>query len=66
MEIEEVAAKDPDAIIKEHIDPMIGFQPFQARKIAFKLGLVNGVHRTRGAIHAGAVQGLRRDGRFSD
>ena len=39
MEIEEVAAKDPDAIIKEHIDPAIGFQPFQARKIAFRLGL---------------------------
>ncbi|PSH03852.1 MAG: ADP-forming succinate--CoA ligase subunit beta [Acidobacteria bacterium] len=39
MEIEEVAAKDPDAIIKEYIDPAIGFQPFQARKIAFKLGL---------------------------
>ena len=37
MEIEEVAAKDPDAIIKEWIDPAIGFQPFQARKIAFKL-----------------------------
>jgi succinyl-CoA synthetase beta subunit len=39
MEIEEVAAKNPNAIIKEHIDPAIGFQPFQARKIAFKLGL---------------------------
>ncbi len=39
MEIEEVAAKNPDAIIKEYIDPAIGFQPFQARKIAFKLGL---------------------------
>jgi succinyl-CoA synthetase beta subunit len=39
MEIEEVAAKDPNAIIKEWIDPAIGFQPFQARKIAFQLGL---------------------------
>ncbi|HVJ06516.1 MAG TPA: ADP-forming succinate--CoA ligase subunit beta [Candidatus Saccharimonadales bacterium] len=39
MEIEVVAAKDPDAIIKEYIDPAIGFQAFQARKIAFKLGL---------------------------
>ncbi len=39
MEIEEVAAKDPNAIIKEYIDPSVGFQPFQARKIAFKLGL---------------------------
>jgi len=39
MEIEEVAAKDPNAIIKEYVDPAIGFQPFQARKLAFKLGL---------------------------
>ena len=39
MEIEEVAAKNPTAIIKEHIDPAVGFQAFQARKIAFKLGL---------------------------
>src|SRR5437764_8239438 len=39
MEIEEVAAKNPDAILKEFIDPAIGFQPFQARKLAFGLGL---------------------------
>ena len=39
MEIEEVAAKNPDAIYKEAIDPAVGFQPFQARSIAFKLGL---------------------------
>ncbi len=39
MEIEEVAAKDPDAIYKETIDPAVGFQPFQARALAFKLGL---------------------------
>jgi succinyl-CoA synthetase beta subunit len=39
MEIEEVAAKDPGAIFKEYIDPAVGFQPYQARKLAFKLGL---------------------------
>jgi succinyl-CoA synthetase beta subunit len=39
MEIEEVAAKDPKAIFMEHIDPAIGFQAFQARKLAFGLGL---------------------------
>src|SRR6516225_8774618 len=39
VEIEEVAAKDPDAIIKEHIIPGFGLQAFQAREIAFKLGL---------------------------
>src|ERR1700740_1121625 len=39
MEIEEIAAKDPDAIYKAYIDPAVGFQPYQARKLAFKLGL---------------------------
>ena len=39
MEIEEVAAKNPDAIFKEHIDPAVGLQPYQARKLAFALGL---------------------------
>src|SRR6202140_42025 len=39
MEIEEVAAKDPNAIMKEAIDPTIGFQAFHARKLAFGLGL---------------------------
>jgi succinyl-CoA synthetase beta subunit len=39
MEIEEVAAKDPNAILKETIDPAVGFQAFQARKLAFGLGL---------------------------
>ena len=39
MEIEEVAARSPEKIIKEHIEPGIGLIPFQARKIAFALGL---------------------------
>src|SRR5947199_1104470 len=39
MEIEEVAAKNPDAILKQHIDPGMRLEAFQARKIAFKLGL---------------------------
>ncbi len=39
MEIEEVAAKDPKAILMEHIDPVTGFQPYHARKLAFGLGL---------------------------
>ena len=39
MEIEEVAAKDPNAIIKVHLVPGFGLRPFQAREIAFRLGL---------------------------
>jgi succinyl-CoA synthetase beta subunit len=39
MDIEEVADKTPEKIIKEWIDPRVGLQGFQARKVAFKLGL---------------------------
>jgi succinyl-CoA synthetase beta subunit len=39
MEIEEVAAKTPEKIIKELVDPLIGVQPHLARKIAFALNL---------------------------
>jgi len=39
MEIEEVAAKTPEKIIKVEIDPSIGFQGFHGRKLAFGLGL---------------------------
>jgi len=39
MEIEEVAEKTPEKIIKEYIDPNIGFQGYQARALAFGLGL---------------------------
>jgi succinyl-CoA synthetase beta subunit len=39
MDIEEVAARDPQAIVKEPVDPRVGFQAFQARKLAFALGI---------------------------
>jgi succinyl-CoA synthetase beta subunit len=39
MEIEKVAEEHPERIVKEHIDPAVGFQAFQARKLAFALGL---------------------------
>jgi succinyl-CoA synthetase beta subunit len=39
MEIEVVAAERPEKILKEFIDPSVGFQAFQARKLAFGLGL---------------------------
>jgi succinyl-CoA synthetase beta subunit len=43
MDIEEVAAKTPELILKETIDPAVGFRPFQARKLAFGLGLPAGL-----------------------
>lgn len=39
MDIEEVAEAHPDKIIREWVDPAVGLQGFQARKVAFKLGL---------------------------
>jgi succinyl-CoA synthetase beta subunit len=39
MDIEQVAADRPEAILKQYIDPGMGLEPFQARKIAFALGL---------------------------
>ena len=39
MDIEEVAEHSPEKIIKEWIDPRVGLQDFQARKVAFALGL---------------------------
>jgi succinyl-CoA synthetase beta subunit len=39
MEIEQVAAENPDAILKEYITPGVGLEAFQARKLAFRLGL---------------------------
>ena len=39
VEIEKVAEETPEKIIKEWIDPAVGLQPFQSRKLAFSLGL---------------------------
>lgn len=39
MDIEEVAANTPEKIIKEPIDPDTGLQPYQARKVAFAIGM---------------------------
>ncbi|HTR80117.1 MAG TPA: ADP-forming succinate--CoA ligase subunit beta, partial [Bacteroidota bacterium] len=39
VEIEKVAAETPEKIVKEHVDPAVGLQQFQARELAFALGL---------------------------
>ena len=39
MEIETVAAKTPEKILKEWVDPAVGLMPYQARKLAFGLGI---------------------------
>ncbi|HEY9186986.1 MAG TPA: ADP-forming succinate--CoA ligase subunit beta [Ignavibacteria bacterium] len=49
VEIERVAFESPEKIFKEQIDPCLGILPFQARKLAFNLGL-------RGEAHKNAVK----------
>jgi len=39
VEIEEVAAHQPEKIVREYVDPRVGFQAFQARKLSYALGL---------------------------
>ena len=41
VDIEEVAHATPEKILKESVDPLIGLAPFQARRLAFRLGLAN-------------------------
>ena len=53
MDIEEVAATEPDRIVTEFIDPAAGLQPFQVRRIGFALGLDGEQRRQLGAILAG-------------
>ncbi len=45
MDIEEVAAHDPNAIHREPIDTVLGVQPFQARQIAYSLGLTGDAYK---------------------
>lgn len=50
MDIEEVAANTPEKILKEHVDPMIGFQPFMGRRLAFRLNLKAELIRPMGQL----------------
>lgn len=45
MDIEDVAEHTPEKIFKEWIDPRVGLQGFQARKVAFQLGLTGNAHK---------------------
>ncbi len=45
VEIEKVAAERPELIFKEYVDPAIGLAVFQAKRLAFKLGLAGETHK---------------------
>jgi succinyl-CoA synthetase beta subunit len=52
MEIEQVAAEHPEALATLHVDPLVGFQPFQARRLAFEAGVDADVVRQVGDMLA--------------
>ena len=56
MEIEEVAAKDPAAVVREPVNPFLGLFPYQARRLAFALGLSGDAFREGVSL----LQGLFR------
>ena len=53
MEIEKVAAEKPELIFKEYVNPAAGFAGFQARKLAFQLGLAGETHKQAGKFITG-------------
>jgi succinyl-CoA synthetase beta subunit len=50
MDVEEVAEKDPEAMRMLHVDPLIGFQDFHGRRLAFEAGIASDVIRPVGAV----------------
>ena len=50
MDIEEVAERDPQAIARLHVDPLIGYQEFHGRRLAFDAGVDGDVVRPLGAL----------------
>jgi succinyl-CoA synthetase beta subunit len=52
MDVEEVAETDPNAMRMLHVDPLIGFQDFQGRRLAFESGIARDVIRPVGAMLA--------------
>ena len=52
MDIEEVADEDPDSIARLHVDPLLGFQDFHGRRLAYEAGVAADVVRPVGAMLA--------------
>ncbi len=52
MDIEQVADEDPDAIARLHVDPLLGFQDFHGRRLAYEAGVDADVVRPVGAMLA--------------
>jgi succinyl-CoA synthetase beta subunit len=52
MDVEEIAERDPNAIVRMHIDPLIGFQDFHGRRLAYEAGIADDIVRPVGAMLA--------------
>src|SRR4051812_27484275 len=50
MDVEEIAETDPKAIVRKHVDPLLGFQDFHGRELAFESGIAADVIRPVGAM----------------
>jgi len=59
MDIEEVAAREPEKIIRMYLDPAAGLQPYQGRRLAFALGLDPAQRKTFSSILAGLFRLVR-------
>jgi succinyl-CoA synthetase beta subunit len=62
MDIEQVAAENPDAILKQHVDPGMGLEAFQARKIAFSAWIEGAANQPGGSVPHRVVSRLSRNG----
>jgi succinyl-CoA synthetase beta subunit len=61
MDIEAVAEEDPDAIAALHVDPLLGFQDFHGRRLAFEAGVDSDVVRPLGAMLAKLYEVFTRE-----
>jgi succinyl-CoA synthetase beta subunit len=61
MDIEEVAETDPGAIARLHVDPLLGFQDFHGRRLAFEAGVDDDVVRPIGAMLAKLYEAFVRE-----
>jgi succinyl-CoA synthetase beta subunit len=52
MDVEEIAERDPKAIVRLHVDPLLGFQDFHGRRLAFDSGIAEDVIRPVGSMLA--------------
>ena len=52
MDVEAIVEEDPDAMVRVHVDPLIGFQPFHGRRLAFEAGIAPDTIRPVGALLA--------------